>query len=304
MTDMLNKKTSINTKSGVVKSKTNKFFDLVVVFICLLAIAVCLLPMLNVLAISLSSQRAVTNRLVYFLPVDFDLEPYRSVFRDSAMRRALGMTTLLTVVSTAFSMIMTILCAYPLSQKKFVGRVLFSTLVILTMYFSAGIIPDYLNIKRLNLLDTFWVLVLPGGISVFNMIILKSFFQNLPDSLKESAELDGASHWTVLTRIYLPLSTPALATIALFYAVGRWNGFQDVRFYISSPNLYTIQFRLYQIIQSKTTMEASLEGVPIQVATESLRAASIMFATVPILLVYPWLQRYFVAGVTLGAVKG
>jgi len=294
----------VPAKSGMVKSTTNKIIDIVVVGFCLIAIAMCLLPLLNVLAISLSSQRAVTNNLVSFWPVDLDFEPYKSVFRDAAMRRALGLTAVVTVVSTCFSMLMTILCAYPLSQQKFVGRAMFNTLIILTMYFSAGMIPDYLNIKRLGLLDSFWVMVLPVGISVFNMIILKSFFQNLPASLQESAELDGASHWTILFRIFLPLSTPALATIALFYAVGRWNGFQDIRIYVSNPRLYTIPFRLYQIIKNQASMEASLEGVAILVASESLRAASIMFATVPILLVYPWLQRYFVAGVTVGAVKG
>jgi putative aldouronate transport system permease protein len=219
--------------------------------------------------------------------------------------RSLGLTALLTVVSTTFSMIMTVLCAYPLSQKKFVGRRLFNTIVILTMYFNAGIIPDYLNIKRLGMLDSFWALVLPVGISVFNMIIIKSFFQGLPDSLQESAEIDGATHWTILFRIYIPLSLPALATIALFYAVGRWNGFQDARFYISSSDKYPIQFKLYQIISNLSSVESSMEGVAgPKIAPESMKAASIMFATLPILMIYPWLQRYFVTGITLGAVKG
>ena len=291
--------------SGRVKSSTNKVIDAFVVFLSLLAALVCLVPMLNVAATSLSSELAIINRQVFIWPVALDLEAYKSVFADKSMMHSLGLTVLLAAVSTTFSMLMTILCAYPLSQKKFVGRGLFSTIVILTMYFNAGIIPDYLNIKRLGLLDNFWAMVLPIGISVFNMIIIKSFFQGLPDSMQESAEIDGASHWTILFRIYLPLSLPALATIALFYAVGRWNGFQDVRFYIPSPKLYPIQFKLYQIINNLSSVESSMEGIAgPKVAKESMKAASIMFATIPILMIYPWLQRYFVSGVTLGAVKG
>lgn len=291
-------------KSSAVKSKTNVLIDVIIVAMVTLAALICLLPMLNVAATSLSSELSIINRQVFIWPVDLDLEAYKSVFSDKSMVHSLALTALLTATSTIFSMIMTILCAYPLSQKKFVGRRIFNTIIILTMYFNAGIIPDYLNVKRLGLLDNFWVLVLPIGISVFNMIILKSFFQSLPDSLQESAEIDGASHWTILLKIYIPLSLPALATIALFYAVGRWNGFQDVRFYISSPDLYPLQFKLYQIISNLSSVESSMEGIAgPKIAKESMKAASIMFATIPILLIYPWLQRYFVTGVTLGAVK-
>lgn len=292
-------------KNGVVKSGTNKVIDILFVMLVGLAALVCLVPMLNVAATSFSSELSIINRRVFIWPVELDFEAYKSVFSDKSMMRSLGFTILLTVVSTSFSMFMTVFCAYPLSQKKFVGRRLFNTIIILTMYFNAGIIPDYLNIKRLGLLDNFWALVLPVGISVFNMIIIKSFFQGLPDSLQESAELDGASHWTILFRIYIPLSLPALATIALFYAVGRWNGFQDARFYISSPHKYPIQFKLYQIISNLSSVESSMEGAAgPKIAKESMKSASIMFATLPILMIYPWLQRYFVTGITLGAVKG
>ena len=291
--------------SGIVKSGYNKMIDAIVVILSAMAALLCLLPMLNVAAISLSSELSIINRQVFLWPVDLDLEAYKSVLSDKTMMQSLGLTVILTAVSTTFSMAMTVLCAYPLSQKKFVGRGFFNTIIILTMYFNAGIIPDYLNIKRLGLLDNFWAMVLPIGISVFNMIIIKSFFQGLPDSLQESAEMDGATHWTILFRLYIPLSMPALATIALFYAVGRWNGFQDVRFYISSQKLYPIQFKLYQIISNLSSVESSMEGVAgPKIAKESMKAASIMFATIPILAIYPWLQRYFVTGVTLGAVKG
>ena len=287
------------------KLKKNRAMDIFVILLVALIVLICLLPLLNVLAMSLSAEISVINRRVFFWPVQLDLTAYENVFKDRSMVRSLGLTTVLTIVSAAFSMTLTTLCAYPLSQNNFVGRTFFNTLIIFTMYFNAGAIPDYLNIDRLNLLDNFWVMVLPIGISVFNMIIMKSFFQQIPDSLRESAELDGASHWTILIRIYLPLSTSALATLTLFYAVSRWNGFADARIYLSSPSLYPIQYKLYQLINGMSSMEASMEGIAVKkVATESMKSASIVFATLPILLVYPWLQKYFVTGVTVGAVKG
>lgn len=289
---------------GPKKSQSNRVMNIFCLFFVILLVLLCLLPMLNVAATSLSSELAIINRQVFFWPVEINLEAYKSVFNDVSMMRSLRLTVVLTVVSATFSMLMTILCAYPLSQKNFVGRGLFNTIIIITMYFNPGMIPNYIHIKRLGLLDNFWVMVLPVGISVFNMIILKSFFQSIPQSLRESAEIDGASHWTILTRIYLPLSKPALATLTLFYAVGRWNGFEDARLYISSRELYPIQFKLYQIINNLAAAEASMEGVAVKIAKEGMKTASIMFATIPILLVYPWLQKYFVTGVTIGSIKG
>jgi len=286
-----------------VKSRSDRIIDIVVVFITSFIVILCLLPMLNVAATSLSGELAIINRSVFFWPVDLDFTAYTMVFGDPAMRQAMLYTVTLTVTYTIYAMLMTILAAYPLSQPNFVGRKLFMIIIIITMYFDPGIIPVYINIRNLGLLDNFWALVLPGSISVFNMIILKSFFQSIPDSLRESAEIDGASHLRILTQIYLPLSKPALATLTLFYAVGRWNGFQDVRFFIHTPDLYTIQFRIFQIINNLMSPEMAMEGVAVRVATQSVQAASIMFGTIPILLIYPWLQRYFIAGVTLGAIK-
>jgi putative aldouronate transport system permease protein len=157
-------------------------------------------------------------------------------------------------------------------------------------------------VRNLHLLNTVWSLLLPGLLSVYNMIILKSFFQSIPESLGEAAALDGCNDMMILTKIVLPLSKPALATLSLFYAVSRWNGFQDVLYYVNDPKLYTIQLKLYQIISESQAVQ--VENIGNNIAPESLKAASVMFATIPILLVYPWLQRYFVSGVMIGAVKG
>ena len=185
------------------------------------------------------------------------------------------------------------------------GKVL-NALILFTMYFSAGMIPHYLLLKNLNMLDTVWVLAIPGCLSVYNMIIMRSFFYGVPESLREAAEIDGAGPIRTLIMIYLPLSKAVLATLALFYAVGRWNGFSDALLYLKKrEDLFPIQLLLYNILQNTTNVEvATQEGFSTPGLGETLKMATVMFATVPILLIYPWLQRYFVTGVTLGAVKG
>jgi putative aldouronate transport system permease protein len=202
------------------------------------------------------------------------------------------------------SLVITTLASYPLIYDDLKGRKFYNGMMLMTMYFSAGTIPNYLLMKQLDLLDNPLVLIIPNCLSIFNMIILRSFFADVPVSLRESAQLDGAGPVNVLLRVYLPLSKPVMATLALFYAVGRWNGFSDALMYISNPKYAPIQLKLYQIINNRSSIEiGAQEGFATPTASEGLKAASVMFATVPILLIYPWLQRYFIAGVTLGAIK-
>ncbi|MCL2544993.1 MAG: carbohydrate ABC transporter permease [Clostridia bacterium] len=279
--------------------------DWVVAAICFACILVAILPLVNILARSLSSPQALINNRVSLLPVEWTLDSYVYVFMDPSFSQSMLFTAGLTAICTVWSMIMTILCAFPLTYANLKGRRFFNTAIILTMYFSAGTIPNYILLKDLGLLDNPLALVLPNCLSVFNMIILRSFFWSIPESLHESAELDGANPLTVLVRIYLPLSTSVLATLSLFYAVGRWNGFSDALMYITKRDYFPIQLKLWQIINNTSSIEtATQEGFSSPAAGEGLKAASVMFATIPILLVYPWLQRYFISGVTIGAVKG
>jgi putative aldouronate transport system permease protein len=217
-------------------------------------------------------------------------------------------TVILTVICTLVSLAITVLCAFPLIYDNLKGKGVLNTLIIFTMYFNAGIIPNYILMKDLNLLNNPLVLILPGCLSVSNMIILRSFFYSVPDSLRESAEIDGANPFVILVKIYLPLSLPVLSTLALFYAVGRWNGFTDALMYLTSaPNIHPIQLKLYNIINNLSSIEiASQEGIAggVPAATDGIKAAAVMFATIPIVLVYPWLQRYFIKGVTIGSIKG
>jgi len=281
--------------------------DFAVAFVCVFVMALCLLPMMNILARSLSGPIALITQRVSFFPVDITLENYQFVFADPAFTRSMVWTAVLTAIVTVFSLSLTVLCAFPLIYGL-KGKRFLNVFIIFTMYFNAGIIPNYILMRDLGLLNNPLALILPGAISVFNMIILRSFFFNVPESLRESAEIDGANPFVVLTRIYLPLSVPALATLALFYAVGRWNGFSDALMFLpAARDFHPIQLMLFNIINNLTGIDAAgQEGLAgnIPVATEGMTAAAIMFATVPILLVYPWLQRYFIAGVTLGAVKG
>ena len=175
--------------------------------------------------------------------------------------------------------------------------------ILFTMFFGGGMIPTYLLVKDLHLLDTMWALILPGAISTYNMIIMKTFFQGIPESLEESARLDGCNDIGVLFRIILPLSTPVLAALALFYAVGHWNQYMNALLYISDTKKYTLQLRLRQMIPTDPSLLAMEGANQSEIPNESLKAAAIMFATVPILFVYPWLQKYFVKGILLGSVK-
>jgi len=285
---------------------SNRIFDIVNISFVTLFVVFCLAPFLHTIAISFSSNRAITSGEVTLFPKEFNWDAYVKVFSDHSMLYSLGYTTLLTIATTVLCMLFTVAAAYPLTKKKMKGRKLFMYVIIITMFFSGGIIPEYLLIRDLHLLNSVWALILPGLVSPFNLIILISFFNGIPESLEESAEIDGSSHLHTLLKIILPLSMPVMATLSLFYAVGRWNGFQDSLMYINDPQLYPLQLKLFQMVQNNMVSELTqMEGANRAPLTpESLKAATVIFATVPILLVYPWLQKYFVSGAMLGAVKG
>ncbi|THF84060.1 carbohydrate ABC transporter permease [Cohnella fermenti] len=284
-----------------------RLFDTVNMIILFLLVLLCLAPFVHIIAISLSSTRAINSGEVSLLPIGLNWNSYKQVITDMSMIKSLGFTVLLTVLFTVFCMTMSLAAAYPLSKMKLKGRKFVMFFIIITMFFSGGIIPEYILVRNLHILDSIWALVLPGLISPFYLIILITFIQNIPDSLEESAEIDGSSYFRSLFSLIIPLSMPVIATLSLFYAVGRWNGFQDTLMYITSPELYPLQLKLYQLVQNNMVSDLmQLEGAngTQLLQPESLKAASVIFATVPILLVYPWLQRYFVNGVMLGAVKG
>lgn len=289
----------------MIRSSRTRVGDWVVAALCLLLIFFCLVPLLNVLARSLSSTDALIRNQVTLWPVGLNLGAYKMVLSDAKYTWSLAWTAIITVVFTAVAMFMTTVAAYPLIYDKLKGRRFFSAVMIFTLYFNAGVIPQYLLLKNIGMLNRPSVLIIPGCLSVFNLIIMRSFLLNIPDSLRESAEIDGAGPLRILVNIYLPLSTPVIATLSLFYAVWRWNGFSDALMFMNDRRFFPIQLLLYNIINSITSVEvATQEGFSRPGMSEALKAATVTFATLPILLIYPWLQRYFISGVTLGAVKG
>ena len=303
---VLNKK---KLKDGMIKSRKTKIGDMTIAFVCLILMLVCLLPMLHVLASSLSSPEALVKNEVFIWPKGWNTEAYKTVLTTEKYVRSLGWTAILTAICTLLSITLTICCAYPLTYSNLRGGKFINFIILFTMYFSAGTIPSYLLLSRLGMLNTPYALIFPNCISVFNVIIMRSFFYGVPDSLREAAEIDGAGPIRVLVQVYLPLSLPVIATLSLFYAVGRWNGFSDALMYLKkseSEKYWQIQLLLYNVIKNstQTTEQAAQEGFFQNGVSKTIQMATVMFATVPILLIYPWLQRYFVTGVTIGAVKG
>ncbi len=280
----------------------------VLIAVMLIFVLICTLPFINVIAVSLSSKSAILRGEVSFWPVEFNTKAYEVIFRDASMFRSLFFTIEITVIYTVLAMALTILMAYPLTVKRLKGRKFFMFFAVFTMYFSGGTIPIYLNIKDLGLLNNMWALILPGLVSTFNVIILKNFFSSLPYELNEAAYIDGANDFQVLLMIYLPLSFSSMATLSLFYAVGKWNSFSDALYYITSRDLQPLQLKLYNLIKGNQAVEVAVqEGSSNDLSasvSESIESACIIFATLPILVVYPFVQRYFVQGVTMGAVKG
>ncbi len=288
----------------MVKSKSAKMGDWCFVVICVIVSLICIIPMLNLLARSLSSTDALIKHEVYLLPKGLNFKAYATVLSDMKYVRSFFWTVFLTIVCTIVSLTMTTLCAYPLIFENLKGRSAINIFITITMFFNAGTIPNYLLMKNLNLLSNPLVLIVPSCMSVYNMIIMRSFFYGIPESLRESAEIDGASYFRILVSIYLPLSKPVFATLALFYAVGRWNGYSDALMYMNKEIFYPLQLFLYNILNNMNNVEVTTqEGFSTPGLTESLKAAIVMFSTIPILCIYPWLQKYFIHGVTMGAVK-
>ncbi len=281
--------------------------EALIILLLTVAALACLLPLVHELVMAISSNDAVLARRVGFWPVEPTLNSFREVFKDSSVLRSLVFSIYLTVTFTVIAMALTIAAAYPLTRPELRGRKLFTTVIVITMYFTGGILPLYVLIKMLGLLNSMWSLILPLAVSPYNLIILRTSLMTVPDSITESALIDGASYFRILTRIILPLSLPILATLSLFYAVGRWNMFQDALFYISDSARWTLQLKLAYIVMNNTSPEVfQLEGAAAgyRIVPAAITAATVVVATVPILVAYPWLQRYFISGVMLGSVKG
>lgn len=280
-------------------------FDVVNMGLLSLLALLSVVPFIHVTAKGFSGESAVLSGQVQFWPVDFDVKSLAYVLTQSAFFSSFMNSVFVTVVGTLFSLLMTVLAAYPLSKTGLKGRKLILLLYIFSMLFHGGIIPTYILIKSLGMLNTLWSIIVPTLIIPFNMLVVKTFFEGLPDGLEESAQIDGASYPRILFSIVLPISLPVLATIGLFYAVHYWNSFFYPILFISKPELKPLQVFLYDMITSTETTVGQLSAdEAFNLSTEGVRSATIIVSTLPILLVYPFLQKYFVQGLTIGSVKG
>lgn len=276
--------------------------------VCGIVLILTLYPFYYILIQSLNDSLDALRGGIWFFPRKFSLECYKDFFSNAKWLLALGVTALRTVLGTLLAVTVTSMMAYGLSFPELKLRKVYMTIVVVCMYFGGGIIPYYVVLRMLGLLNTFWVYVIPGGLNLFYVLVGISFFQGIPEALRESALLDGAGEMTILTRIIFPLSKPLLATMALFIGVGHWNSWMDSAYFVSDKNLKTVGFLLMQVI-NKNTVTASeavknMGGTGVTMTSESVQMAAMMVAVLPIVCVYPFLQKYFVKGIMIGAVKG
>lgn len=283
------------------KSRLHRFttFDFVVHGIMLFSLGVCLIPFLNVFALSFSNTRAIFNDRVGLWPVDFSIEAYNRIFHHESFLRSYGNTLFYTSAGTFIALFSTVIFAYPLSKFFLRGHAVVMKMVVFTMFFGGGLIPNYLLLTNLRMTNTPLAILIPGAISSYQLIILISFFKGLPPELEDAALIDGLGYYGILFRIVVPLSTAALATIGLYYAVGFWNDWFSALIYLK-----TEQFPVMMYLRSIVNSAADLENTDRTSITIALKAAVILVSTLPLILLYPLLQRFFVAGLTIGSVKG
>ncbi|WP_438448435.1 carbohydrate ABC transporter permease [Gorillibacterium sp. sgz5001074] len=303
-----------NVKSSRLRysSLSDKVFDTCNILFMLALMIITLYPFINMLAVSLNDANDAIKGGIYIWPRSWTMENYKYIFGESSIYHSTLISALRTVIGTAVAVFCTAMLAYTISRQDYVLRKFVTMFFVFTMYFSGGLIPVYLLIKNLNLIDSFWVYIIPGIVGVFNMIVIRSFIEGLPEGILESARIDGAGEFTTFMRVVLPLTIPALATVSLFVAVGQWNSWFDVFLYNSSNlNLSTLQYELMKILQTSNTATSqsagdvyAQSGSVTSVTPASIRATMTIIAGVPILVVYPFLQKYFVQGMTVGGVKG
>ncbi|MBQ7839610.1 MAG: carbohydrate ABC transporter permease [Lachnospiraceae bacterium] len=289
--------------------KKIKVFDVINVLFLLLLGIVTLVPVLTVVAEAFSDPRYVVLGDVGIVPKGFQLDTIKFVLKRVEFLNAFKVSVIVTIAGTALAMVLTVSAAYPLSKPSLRGRKFFLYIFVFVMLFHAGMVPNYLLYRSLHLTNTLWALIFSGAFSVFNLFVVKNYFESLPESVEEAAKIDGASNITALFKVVLPMSLPVLATVTLFYGVGFWNNYFSGVMYITKPDLKSLQQYLYDLITMTSETDASgntLQSAEslVVLSSDNVRSATIVVSTVPILILYPFLQKYFVKGVTVGSVKG
>lgn len=293
--------------AGIKQSRSDIIFDIINIAILSIILIIVIYPLILVVSASFSDPMAVMKGEVVLFPVSPTLDAYKAVFRNEDITTGYRNTIIYTVVGTAVNLIMTIAGAYPLSRKDFYGRKALTLFYSFTMFFSGGLIPSYLINTKLGLNNNFWVMIIPGAVSVWNMLIMRTFFQNsIPIELQEAAFMDGCTNIGILLKIVLPLSTPVIAVMVMYYGVGHWNAYFTALIYFRDRNKFPLQLILREIlVQHEMSQMTEGETLVSQVLlAEGIKYAAMVVASVPVLLLYPFLQKYFVKGVMMGAIKG
>lgn len=285
------------------KSREDWFVDILSYSMLIILTLTILFPFMQVITISMSPSSVVNKSGFHLIPTKFDFSGYEQIISNKDFLHSYLITILRTMVGTSLSILVTVLTAYPLSKTKLPYRRSIMLFIVFTMYFQGGMIPKYLLLKNLHLHNNFMVYVLPSLVIGFTLVITRNFFMGVPDALEESARIDGATDLRILFSIYLPLSVPIIATIGLWYSVHHWNAWTDNMLYVSNKSLFVLQYVLHQILESGTASEAE-EFMHVVVHTETMKMAALVLSLIPIVSVYPFLQKYFVKGMVLGSVKG
>lgn len=295
----------MNRHKNSVLTSNKSMFDLINIILMVLFTLIIVVPLWNVLISSFASTKSLNEGSFIFWPSELSLDNYRSVLNDKSLWSAFFISVSKTALGVLAHVSFCAIIAYALSKRDLKGRKLYASMGIVTMFFTGGMIPTYLLIKSLGLLNSFWVYILPAMFSYYDVVILMNFFRDVPNSLEESARIDGATDWGIFLKIIVPLSKPALATVALFHGVWQWNDFMTTKLYVQKESLYPLQMKLYEIIlKSQAAAQTGLNAqVSIQTSSKGIQLATIIVTMVPILILYPFLQKYFVTGTMLGAVK-
>lgn len=286
------------------KTLGNRLFDALNYLLLTIVGVVTVLPLLHVLAGSVTTVEEMARKPFVLIPTEFTLNAYRYILSTPTIFKALGVSIFVTAIGTLISMFITSLMAYGLTRRDLDGRKFFNLMIVFTMLFHGGLIPSFLVVKQVGLIDSMFAMIIPSAVSAFNLIILRSFFQGLPEGLEESAKLDGCGDFGILFKIVLPLSLPSIATISLFYAVTYWNSYFSAIMYINNADKWPVQVLLRQIVIAASGMAADTDNEFIKPPEQTIKMAVIVVSTVPILLVYPFIQKYFAKGALVGSVKG
>lgn len=300
-----------NARSKIIMSKGESAFQLINYLFLSVFSLLTLYPFLNMVAVSFSSASPVRLGKVFFYPIDFQIRSYTYMLSHSMFWRAFGFTALLTAVYIVISVLFTSIIAYPISKKDFKLKKAITVMIVITMFFQGGLIPEFILNKALGLYDTMWVLIIPGAVSTWSLLILRNFFMTIPDSIEESALIDGANELQILLRIVIPISLPIMATITLWYAVSEWNTFYQCIIFTTKSELRTLQVILRSLLMGDEQLNGLLSDTQtnrdrqnLLMTPQSVKAVAIVLTTLPIMFVYPFLQKYFVKGIIVGSLKG